>query len=380
MEMETTTAAIGSSKADRRASLTNGLVGVNAALWLALLGFSFALSIPVALRYEKSSSLTFLDGKLALDFEKFISKNHPYSSPSLNSWAALDLKVFGSGKPGVVLGKEGWMFTSEEFPLPSLREKVLAKNLEQIRTTVETLRRKGIETVIVPVPGKAEIYSEHVPEHLRGHIFPAAEVTDYLTRHGIPWIPVKDILAQARGEGKEVFFRSETHWTPEGAKLTAAGVTQWLASRGKTTWHATAFVVSPAGQRTLESDLESFIPVRPTYAHLLPPAETFTAYQVVRAEASDDASSLFSDTANPVALVGTSYSADERWNFTGWLRAMLRTDIDNISEKAKGPFIPMEKFLEMHDAGKTGAHLVIWEMPVRAVAIDYSPHKPYSAH
>jgi alginate O-acetyltransferase complex protein AlgJ len=379
MEMETTTAAIGSSKEDRRASLINSLVGINAALWLALLGFSFAVGMPAALRYEKSSNLTLVDGKLAHDFEKFVTRHHPYRDVSLNSWAALDLKAFGTGKTGVVVGSEGWMFTSEEFPLPSLRERVLTKNLEQVRTMVEALHRKGIEVLIVPIPGKAELYSEHVPEHLRGHIFPASQVTDYLTQHRIPWVPVKDILDRARRDGKEVFFRSETHWTPEGAQRTAAGVTQWLAAHGKTTWHATSFQVTSAGQKTLESDLESFIPVRPTYADLLPPAETYTAYRVVRTNASNDAASLFSDAANPVALVGTSYSADERWNFTGWLRAMLRTEIDNVSEKAKGPFVPMEKFLAMHDAGKTAAHLVIWEMPVRSMAIDYNPHKGHYA-
>lgn len=380
MEMETTTAAIGSGNIDRRTSFTRSMVSFNAVAWLGLLGVSLALSVPVAMRYERSSSLTLVDGKLAQDFERFMTQHHPYRNPALNSWAALDLKAFGVGKPGVILGSDGWMFTSEEFPLASTRERVLQRNLDQIRNTVETLRRKGIDTVIVPIPAKAEIYEEHVPDAFRGHVFHASEVTNYLTRHRIAWVPVADHLTSAKRQGQQVFFRSETHWTPDGARASAAGVTQWLASHGKTTWHATSFEVAPVGQRTLESDLETFVPVRPTYSGLLPPTESYQAYRVTRTDASTDEDSLFSEARNPVAVVGTSYSADDRWNFTGWLRTMLRTDLDNVSEKAKGPFVPMERFLEMHDSGKSSAHLVIWEMPVRALAIDYSPHQPYSAH
>lgn len=353
--------------------------GFNTLLWLAFLIVGFLLTIPVVLRYEKSSSLTVLDGKLSHDLEKFITREHPFRNPSLNSWAALELRAFNTGKSGVVIGEEGWLFTHEEFPLPSTQAKVIRRNLAKIRATVDLLRSKGIETVVVPVPAKAEIYSDHVPEKLRGHIVASDVVTDYLSQHRIPWIPLKDAMLQARSTGADPFFRTETHWTPEGSRLAAERIAAWVGEQGRNNWTPRPFTVTPLASKPLESDLETFIPVRPGFAHLLPPGEKYQTYRVESAETVASESALFSDAGNPVALVGTSYSADERWNFTGWLRSLLATDIDNVSEKAKGPYASMEKFLDMLDDGKTGARLVIWEIPVRSVAVDYSPRRNYGA-
>lgn len=373
MELETSsTVVVGSSKADTRISLPTALLRLNSIIWLAGLTLSFVLTIPVALRYEKSSALTILDGKFALDFEHFITKEHPYSSPSLNSWAAMDLKLFHAGKPGVILGSDDWLFTSEEFPLPSVRQKQLAINLDKIRNTVAFLQGKGIKTVILPIPAKAEIYSEHVPPRLRGHVIPLTDVTRYLDAHHMPWIPVEDGLLKAKANGDQVFFRTETHWTPRGALVTAGTVAGWLKDHDLMQWPQTSFTIKADKPQPLESDLENFIPVSPSFSSLLPAAETYTPYKVVQTKLSSDADSLFSNTANPVALVGTSYSADTRWNFAGWLRAILHTEIDNVSEKGKGPFDPMDKFLRMVKEGETGARLVIWEMPVRSLAMDYA--------
>jgi alginate O-acetyltransferase complex protein AlgJ len=379
MEMETASVVL-DSKAEGRASLIPALVNVNTVLWLGLLVLSFLLTIPVAMRYERSNTLGVIDGKLAADFEKFLSQNHPYSKAALNGWAALELAALGSGKPGVVVGSEGWLFTTEEFPLPSVREKTLAHNLAQIRSTVESLRSKGIEVVVLPIPAKAEIYRDMVPEKLRGHIVPTSAVTNYLTQHNIPWIPLQQPLQEARTVGQQTFFRSETHWTPLGARIAAAALAERLQQDGRVTWQPRPYTVQAAKSLPLSSDLEHYVPVRPAFGSLLGPQESYASYQVSTAATVDDEGALFGEATNPVALVGTSYSADERWNFTGWLRAHLQTDIDNVSAKGKGPFQPMESFLERLEAGKTAPRIVIWEMPVRSVSMDYTPQKSYFEH
>jgi alginate O-acetyltransferase complex protein AlgJ len=378
MEMETASVVLG-SKSEARTSVVPTLVSANAVLWLGLLVLSFLLTIPVALRYERSNTLSVLDGKLAADFEKFLNARHPYSEVALNGWAALELAALGSGKPGVVVGDGGWLFTTEEFPLPSLREKTLAHNLAQIRSTVETLRNKGVQVVVLPIPAKAEIYRDKVPAKLQGHILPASAVTNYLTQNNIPWIPLQQELRQARSTGQETFFRGETHWTPTGARIAASALAGRLQQEGLVTWQPRPYTVQAVKSLPLSSDLEHYVPVRPGFAALLGPQETYPSYQVSSAATVDDAGALFGEATNPVALVGTSYSADERWNFTGWLRAHLQTDIDNVSAKGKGPFLPMESFMERLEAGKTAPKLVIWEMPVRSVAMDYTPQKSYFA-
>lgn len=380
MEMESPSAAIGIRKYFGGEDQISTLVGLNAAAWLILLGASFMLTIPSALKYERSSSLTLLDGKLAHDFEKYVTSHHPYRDVALNSWTALELSLFKAGKPGVVIGNDDWLFTLEEMPLPSSRDKQLAINLERVRSTVDTLRKQGIETIVVPVPAKAELYRDHLAKKFQHHILKSELVTDYLTKHGISWVPIKPMMEEARSSGTPVFFRAETHWTPEGARVAANGIAAWLATHGKSTWHTTPFEVAAPETRVLESDLESYLPLKPHFGNLLPKAETYRHFEVTRSDTSSGSRDLFGSSSNPVALVGTSYSADPRWNFAGWLRMQLGTEIDNVSEKAKGPFAPMEKFLELHEKGQTGAQLVIWEIPVRGLAANYSPQKHYSEH
>lgn len=360
-----------------RTTFIHSLMRLNAGLWLAFLGLSLAVSVPAALRYEKSSALTALDGKLAQDFEHFITREHPYRSPSLNSWSALEFKLFNAGKPGLVIGADGWLFSSEEFPLPSLLARNMDRNLARMQTVVDELAAKGIRTVILPVPPKAAVYADELPVALRDHVLPMPAVTAALDAHHLEWIPLEPALQAARHGGKQVFFRTETHWTPDGAHVAARSVQAWLQQHGLQQWQRQRFQLAAGPARPLESDLENYLPLAPLFRQMLPESEQYVPYRVSNTAVAADADALFSETGHPVALVGTSYSADDRWNFPGWLRLELGTDIDNVSEKGKGPFAPMERFLRLVDQGKTGARVVIWEMPVRTLAMDFDSSRPH---
>lgn len=358
-----------------RTTFTDSLLRLNAGLWLAFLGISLAVSIPATLRYERASTLTLLDGKLAQDFEHFITREHPYRTPSLNSWSALELTLFHAGKPGVVVGNDGWLFSAEEFPLHSQLDRHMDQNLKQMQGIVSQLASKGIRTVILPIPAKADIYEDHVPPALRGHALRMDAVARALNARHLEWIPLAPSFRIARETGEPLFFRTETHWTAQGARLAARTVQAWIRQNGLQQWERKPFQLRTEAPRPLESDLENYLPLRPMFTELLPDSESYTPYRVISQAVATDEGALFSETSNPVALVGTSYSADDRWNFPGWMRMELGTDLDNVSEKGKGPFAPMERFLRLVDEGKTGAKLVVWEMPVRTLAMDFSPKK-----
>lgn len=376
MEMQSSsTVIITQEPAEPRANPAGSLMRINAAAWLAGLALSFLVSVPVALRYEKSPAITLIDGRAALDFEHYITREHPYRSPSLNSWSALEYLLFREGKPGVVVGEDGWLFSSEEFPLPSQRERNMAENIGNIRSIVDQLAAKGIRVVLLPIPEKAEMYNDYLPEKLRSRILPMSEVGQALQAEGLEWIPMEDAFQQARQQGHDTFFRTETHWTAEGARAAARATRDWLTLQARLDWERKSYTLVKGGSRPLESDLENYLPMRPLFPALLPPGESYHPYSVNANSVSSDEQSLFAEGTNPVALVGTSYSADERWNFPGWLRMELGTDLDNISEKGKGPFAPMARFQKLTEDGKSSPRIVIWEMPVRTLAMDFSPRK-----
>lgn len=345
------------------------LLLANGALWLLALLLGAVFAVPRALDYERSSSLTFLDGKVAADFEHFLVKGHPWRDFAVNAWAAAELVVLGEGKPGVIIGSQGWLYSRDEFALPSQRGEVREWNLRQVAAEVSALEAAGVRVYLLPVPPKVEIEPGQVPATLARHALRSEDFTDFLTARGIRWIDARPALRAAQTAGVPVFFRSETHWTPEGARVVAEAVAARLRADGFV--GDARFNVTPAGQATLVSDLENFVPVRPHFGDLLPAPERYTRYNVSSDVVADDAAALFGDAGRPVALVGTSYSADERWGFAAWLRAALGSDIDNISEKARGPFVPMARFRAQQADGTSSARWVVWEVPVRSVVVNY---------
>ncbi len=348
---------------NRRLLLANG------ALWLVVLLLGAVFAAPRALDYERSAALTFLDGKVAADFEHFLVKGHPWRDFAVNAWAAAELVVLGEGKPGVIVGSQGWLYSRDEFALPSQRGEVRERNLRQVAADVSALEAAGVRVYLLPVPPKVEIAPGQVPPALARHALRSEDFTDFLTARGIRWIDSRPALRAAQAAGVPVFFRSETHWTPEGARVVADAVAARLRADGFS--GDARFQVTVKDQATLASDLENFVPVRPHFGGLLPAPERYTRYSVSSDVVADDAAALFGDAGRPVALVGTSYSADERWSFATWLRAALGSDIDNVSEKARGPFVPMARFRAQQAAGNLSARWVVWEVPVRSVVVDY---------
>lgn len=372
MNMQSSSVIAAKESLAKENSIQGNLLRCNAAMWLGGLALSLALALPPAIRYEKSNGLTVHDGRLALDFEHFITRKHPYRLPSLNAWTALELALFRNGKPGLVVGENDWLFTTEEFPLPSISRHQLRKNVEKMQATVADLERKGIRTVILPIPTKAELYEAQVPPALRPHMLRMASISRELEAHGLEWIALDTPLRTAQEEGQQVFFRTETHWTPEGARLAARTTARWIRHHYRNPLPSRDFSATPGNTKKLEGDLSSYLPLAPLFSSQLPAGEHYLSWQFSRRSLSQDEEDLFSDTASRIAVIGTSYSADERWNYPGWLRTELGTDIDNISEKGKGPFASMESFRQRVEAGQTGVRLVIWEIPVRTLAMDLS--------
>ena len=82
-------------------------------------------------------------------------------------------------------------------------------------------------------------------------------------------------------------------------------------------------------------------------------------------QASDAA--LFGEAAQPIMLVGSSYTKIDDWNFPGFLKESLRTDLQTTAVEAKGPFYAMEQFLAGQKLADPEITTVIWEFPVRTL-------------
>ena len=84
-------------------------------LFLALLAGLGLWSLGAWNTFQRTAPMSLLDGKLAKAAETHYDEHFPLKRIGTNLWAALDFKLFNEGRPGVVLGREQWLFSEEEF-------------------------------------------------------------------------------------------------------------------------------------------------------------------------------------------------------------------------------------------------------------------------
>jgi alginate O-acetyltransferase complex protein AlgJ len=96
----------------------------------------------------------------------------------------------------------------------------------------------------------------------------------------------------------------------------------------------------------------------------------------VKSAAAHTKEALFGDEKIPVALVGTSYSANPLWNFAGFLEEALQTDVINAAEEGQGPFETMKTYLASAAFRDNPPELVVWEIPERYLVVDAERKAP----
>lgn len=331
--------------------------------WLVSLSFGAIILLTAgaavlrALPYDVPAGTDLVEGGLTRGFESHYDKQFPAKTFGTNLWGAIQYLLFGEGRSGVVVGRDGWLYTQEEFRDYPDSEQQIEARLRLIQRAQEELQQRGTELVVALLPAKVRVY----PEHL-GQQAPAAVHRELygrthreLTRRGIV---APDLLLALQGckENAAMFLRTDTHWTPEGADCSAAAIAAVLAPLGE----AQQFDTQTQSAQTHAGDLMQFLPLAPYFAALLPAPDL-----LLPRTTSTEGGDLFGDAPTPqIVLVGTSYSADARWNFDGALREALAADVLNLAESGRGPFEPMLDFLALPVA-EASPKRVIWEIPER---------------
>ncbi len=90
----------------------------------------------------------------------------------------------------------------------------------------DQLRQRGIDLMVIPIPGKPDVY----PERL-GADFPTAppsptwRLQEDLQRAGIPTVDVRGALLRAKSEfGDSLYLHLDSHWTPAGLQIAAQAI------------------------------------------------------------------------------------------------------------------------------------------------------------
>jgi alginate O-acetyltransferase complex protein AlgJ len=343
-------------------NLLHAMSGPALALVLAA-GVGLALANPAFLSSPGPARL--LDGGWTGAYERRFEEGLALRGPAIAFWTLLRYGLFAEGNRGVLIGREGWLFTAEEFQEASNLEASLQVDPTAVREIRDALQGRGVRLVVALVPAKARVY----PDKLGRYALPAGPADRYRKLQGLLaglGVPAPELLApllQARRRG-EAFLRNDTHWTPLGAGAAAEALAEAVAAFLREAGSPRArFVSSDGPPREYRGDLLNFLPLG-RFEKLLGPTPDVVRPRLTAA-VEPTAAGLFDQPTIPVVLVGTSYSAGELWNLEGALKTAVGADVLNVAKQGQGPLAPMQDLLDGPVIEQVRADVVVWEIPER---------------
>jgi alginate O-acetyltransferase complex protein AlgJ len=322
--------------------------------------------------YDVPDAARIAEGEVAREFEGHYDERFPARTFGTNLWAAAQYLLFGEGRPGVIVGDDDWLYTAEEFRgWPRARSEIAA-HLDMIGAVHDQMAALGTTLVVALVPSKARVYPEHhgddSPDPIHEGLYRDARAA--LLARGIVAPDLLSAIEHCKAQAP-VYLRTDTHWTPHGARCAAAEIALSIAPLRAADLPLQNFVTERGAPQPHAGDLTRFLPLAPHFAALMPPPDLLTPATTFTAEAGD----LLSETPAPsTVLIGTSYSADPSWNFDGALKSALKEDVLNLAESGQGPFTPMRRYV----ASATRSRVVVWELPERYLPMPDTaiPQKP----
>jgi hypothetical protein len=344
---------------------------LNGILFCIMIFGMFLYSLPLTYtfftKHEDTYSL-FIDGKLIRKFENYYDKKIFIHEPSVKIWASLRFIVFDEGTSGVIIGNSGWLFTNQEYIIPNNLQKGIQKQVEDIVIARDKLRRQGKQLIVLPIPMKADIYSEQTNIHIDQRAYGLYDTfIKCLQMYDIETVSLRDAFIRGH-KHMSLFLVNDTHWTPAGARLAA----QELALQYPQLIGDTVYNTTQIDEKSHRGDLVNYLQFPSSLApHMFAEIKVpiyETTPQSEQSLINDEI--LFGKQKSNLALIGTSYSKTETWNFAGFLRDSLQNDMENFSLEAYGPFQSMDAFLSNKELLEDlSIHTVIWEFPLRTLLV-----------
>ena len=310
---------------------------------------------------------TVSNGKWTSIYEKEFADKLPVREPGLSFWGALELLIFQEGRKGVIIGKNGWLFTDEEFTADKNRQSIIENNKNFILDTSRKLTNEGIILVITLVPAKSRVMAKHLgdytyPDYNKDFY---SQIQSFLKENSIN---STDTLIDLSNNDKS-FIKTDTHWSSTGAKIQAKKIAEYINDKKLFDSPNTDYALTKTNREKLDGDLTRYVPAKKLrYKYDIAPQYIQLEDAQIQQQDNNE-NDLFGDNTAPITLVGTSYSADKRWNFESYLKYFLKSDLYNAADEGLGPFTTMKDYLNSNEFKNIPPKLIIWEIPERYISL-----------
>ena len=289
----------------------------------------------------------------------------------------------GKGGRGVVPGIEGWLFDERELrpitgagPLAqdlSAPKEAAGKARDHVLAFARGLKERGVPLLLIPIPMKAALYPEMLtrssPDDSDAPLYHPAQQALYeqLAKEGIDVQDITTALLQLKQRHKDVFFKQDSHWTPEAMQEIARAVAA----------HVRKKFPGVAPNDPLISDARA--PDAAGFGDLADRLYLHPEF-VVEKESKVLVSfpSLANDPKSPITLLGDDFVSlfdDPRFGyvegdnghagFAQHLALYLGTPVDALVSPPADPMASAKAFASRFDDVVKSKKLVIWLVPAR---------------
>lgn len=277
--------------------------------------------------------------------------------------AQKQISICASAKDLSLVGKKDWYFVPRNLSRsggfindPAL---VYLKRLSDI------LKSNGTRLILAPTPSKAAVYSKFLPDKYnetydwKPDLF-RTQYTESLNRAKSAELLVPDLFKVAdsfNSTSHQYFFHTDNHWTPYGARASAAEVVEIMKNDSgysklikyafKTTQDAKeiSFVGISVGNLKYQCGNDITLETRPV----------FTTLAVNQ--------NLLDDQETAITLLGTSFSnyTSIPANFAGFLSQYSGLNVANYGIAAGGSYYSTIIYFANEDYIKQRPRYIVWE-------------------
>jgi len=264
----------------------------------------------------------------------------------------------------LLIGKNDWLYRSnsdlnETFELDQ-------KAMSDLRRFSRALSDRGTTLLVVYQPTRGLINPAGVIDTERFTYNYKRAFSSYskaLQQIASTGIIVPDLAVLLGSTSSKYYYRRDSHWTPYGAKLTAELVAKTIKdlplypSLPKTRFKTSRIgLMGKADNGTHQ--MASLQLCGSQY-----PKQYVDEFKTEAVEVSE--TDLFADPALPdIVVAGTSFTKGAtNYNFVGYLKEFLSTDILNVAQAGGGVIGSLIQYLPSDDFQAAPSKLLIWEIP-----------------
>ena len=232
----------------------------------------------------------------------------------------------------------------------------------------DALAEKGTTLIYIPVPTKSLAMPDNLPDSVADYGFDLQiaetayqDFLDNLSAHGVTAI---DSVKAMRGVDGDAFLATDFHWSPEGSRSVARAAAAVIRdSDGYGDIEKTNYVNIEGETHLRFSEMRNRIQA---YCRESVPRVEIPHYETSATSQADVSGGIFAaDSAGPpIALTGTSMSAEEDFNFAGFLAEASGAAVADYAITGGNQFGGITSYLLSEDFHNTKPAYVIWENPI----------------